>query len=389
MDQNSFYQLQALLKRTGSVSIPNIGTFYRTHKPALVHAEKGLISPPSEAISFKKEVDPSVLFSKHLTEAQFLHHETSEQLEAEFSSYLRRQLRLDRKVSLPKLGLLHLTSDGQLTFTSFKIDNNRSDDYHFGLKPIKLPNKPKSSGIPEITMSSINNGIPTYETTRKPSPIKWQPYLLVGILVLVGVLVIYNGPFLKSNVAEAGVTINEERTTPFQEAYPDANSIDKNVIASSEKPVQRTTTEKAPVTPSQSTSVQSQQTTRALPKEQKSRGAKEVSKEVVILDMSTDGKLSSLKPEANIPKTFLDPSSTVYHLISASFTQLSKAEGFAADMKGEGFRTKIILPGDGPSQIHRVSIFQSNELTQVKDVQRQLENVGKKLLWIYHAGPVQ
>ncbi|MFK7925018.1 MAG: hypothetical protein AB8H47_23880 [Bacteroidia bacterium] len=388
MDQNSFYQLQALLKRTGSVSIPGIGTFYRTHKPALVHEEKGLISPPSESIRFKKEVDARVLFSKLLTEAQFLHPEISEQLEAEFSNYLRRRLRIDGRLSLPKVGLLHLMSDGQLTFTSFKVDNDRSDDYHFGLKPIKLPKKPKRSGIPEITMSPMNNGTPTYETTRKPSPIKWQPYLLVGILVLVGVLVIYNGPFLKSNAAQASVTINEESTTPFQEAYPDAKSIDNKVIASAEKPTQRISNEKAPVTlPSQST--ESQQKTRALPEEQKSRGEKEVSEEVVILDMATDGKLSSLKPEANIPETILDPSATIYHLISASFTQLNKAEEFAADLKGEGFRTKIILPGDGPSQIHRVSIFQSNELNQVKDVQRQLENVGKKLLWIYHAGPVQ
>ncbi|MEL7533469.1 MAG: hypothetical protein AAFN10_19300 [Bacteroidota bacterium] len=393
MDQNSFYQLQALLIRTGSISIPGIGTFYRTHKPALVQEEKGLISPPSEAVSFKKEVDSAVLFSKHLTEAQFLHPEIAEQIEAELSNYLRKQIKLDGSVSLPNLGLLHLESDGKLTFTSFKVDAIRSNDLHYGLKPIKLPKKPKRSGIPEITMSPMNNGTTTYKSARKPSPINWQPYLLVGVLVLIGVLVIYNGPFLKSTTADDNVVISEEHTTPFQESYPDAKAMDNQAIASAEKSVSGQ--QSAPVASSttapkeSSTSPQIDQTP-ATNLDQVARGTKEVSEEIVIQDMSVaDGSLSSLKRSPEIPATTLDPNSTIYHLISASFTQLSKAEEFAAAMKNEGFKTQIILPGDGPSQIHRVSIFQSNELPQVKDVQRQLENAGKKLLWIYNAGPVR
>ncbi|MEM6343544.1 MAG: hypothetical protein AAF927_06670 [Bacteroidota bacterium] len=392
MDQNSFYQLQALLKRGGSISIPGIGTFYRTHQSASVHKEKGLISPPSEAVSFKKEVDSAVLFSKHLTEAQFLHPEIAEQVEAELSNYLRNQIKLDGSVSLPKLGLLHLESDGKLTFTSFEVESMRSNDQHFGLKPIKLPEKPKRSGIPEITMSPMNNGTSTYKSSRKPSPINWQPYLLVGVLVLIGVLVIYNGPFLKSSVSDDRVTISEERVTPFQESYPDADDINTNAIASSQQGV---TQQKAPA-PSNSLPTRTESSTQVeeeteikAPINQVARGTKEISEEVIIEDMTSEGNLASLKRGPEIPATTLDPSSTIYHLISASFTQMSKAEEFAASMKDEGFTTQIILPGDGPSQIHRVSIFQSNELRQVKDVQRQLEEAGKKLLWIYNAGPVQ
>ena len=394
MDQNSFYQLQALLIRTGSISIPGIGTFYRTHKPALVQEEEGLISPPSEAVSFKKEVDSAVLFSKHLTEAQFLHPEIAEQIEAELSNYLRKQIKLDGSVSLPNLGLLHLESDGKLTFTSFKVDAIRSNDLHYGLKPIKLPKKPKRSGIPEITMSPMNNGTTTYKSARKPSPINWQPYLLVGVLVLIGVLVIYNGPFLKSTVTDENVVISEEHTTPFQESYPDANAIDNQAIASAEKGVSQqqvapASSNTAAVSKETSTTQQVDQSTSPT-SNQVARGTKEVSEEIVIEDMSVaDGSLSSLKRSPEIPTTTLDPNSTIYHLISASFTQLNKAEEFAASMKDEGFKTQIILPGDGPSQIHRVSIFQSNELLQVKDVQRQLEDAGKKLLWIYNAGPVR
>ncbi len=375
MDQNSFYQLQALLIRTGSISIPGIGTFYRTHKPALVQEEKGLISPPSEAVSFKKEVDSAVLFSKHLTEAQFLHPEIAEQIEAELSNYLRKQIKLDGSVSLPNLGLLHMESDGKLSFTSFKVDAIRSNDQNYGLRPIKLPQNPKRSGIPEITMSPMNNGTTTYKSARKPSPINWQPYLLVGVLVLIGVLVIYNGPFLKSTVSDDNVVISEERTTPFQESYPDANNLDNQPIASAEKSAAKPQT-----TPVKTNSTAAKENTSAnqmvesvptSPPNQVARGAKEISEEVVIEDMaSEDGNLSSLKTSPEIPTTTVDPNSTIYHLISASFTQLSKAEEFAASMKEEGFKTQIILPGDGPSQIHRVSIFQSNELPQVKDVQR-------------------
>ncbi|MEL6652176.1 MAG: hypothetical protein AAFQ87_15350 [Bacteroidota bacterium] len=237
MNPNSINQLHALLIRHGSVSVPSIGTFTLSRQSALVQRNNALISPPREVVKWRKEVDPRFLFGKLLTEAQFLHPEISEQQETDLCLELQSRLRIDRKVHLPKLGTLQ-KSDGKLSFTSIIKDTNRSDDQHYGLKPVKLPNKPKSSGVPEITNSPMNDGNQTYESTRKASSIKWQPYLLVGILVLAGVLVIYNGPFLRSQSNSEGVTISEESTTPFQEVYPaNSEASPKAEIASAQKVV--------------------------------------------------------------------------------------------------------------------------------------------------------
>lgn len=389
MNPNSINQLHALLIRHGSVSVPSIGTFTLSRQSALVQRNNGLISPPREVVKWRKEVDPRFLFGKLLTEAQFLHPEISEQQETELCLELQSRLRIDGKVLLPKLGTLQ-KSDGKLLFASIMKDTNRSDDQHYGLKPVKLPNKPKSSGVPEITISPMNDGNQTYESSRKASSIKWQPYLLVGILVLAGVLVIYNGPFLRSQSNSQGVTINEESTTPFQEVYPaNSETNPKAEIASAQKvvnpsPKRSPAVENAVV----ASEGQKETTEEATTANQRVRGLEDKPTEVVIEDMATDGSLSDLANEDKLPQPVLDPTATVYHLISASFTQLSKAEEFASEMQAEGYKPEVILPGDGPSQIHRVSIFQSNDLSQVKDVQRQLEKAGKKLLWIYHSQPI-
>ncbi|MEL7340951.1 MAG: hypothetical protein AAGM67_10725, partial [Bacteroidota bacterium] len=382
-------QLHALLIRHGSVSVPGIGTFIKSRQSALVQHENRLISPPREVVKWRKEVDSRYLFGKLLTEAQFLHPEISEQQETELSLALQSRLRVDGKAVLPELGTL-IVRDGKLRFTSTMKDTDRSDDQHYGLQPVKLPNKPQSSGIPEITTTPMNNGNQTYETTRKASPIKWQPYLLVGILVLAGVLVIYNGPFLRSQANTKSVVISEENTTPFQEVYPSTSEESPEAEIASAQKVSNTTAQQKPAAVQPTPAEESTETTiEPKPAEtQRVRGLEDKSTEVVIEDLATDGKLSDLANESTIPQTVLDPTATVYHLISASFTQLSKAEGFADEMKAEGFRPEVILPGDGPSQIHRVSIFQSNDLSQVKDIQSQLEKAGKKLLWIYHSQPI-
>ena len=400
MTQNHLLQLRDLLNRKGAISLPGIGTFLRTHKPAIFHAEGGELSPPGETYRFKKEVDISVLFSKILTEAQFLHIEISEQIEAELSEYLRHQLRLDGTVNVPGVGSLSGTSLGELVFSPLFTENERTSDHFFGLKSLDLPQKPKRSGIPEITMDPMNNGTTTYKQIKPKNSINWQPYLLVGLLVLIGVLVIYNGPFLKSSDNPSNeVFISEEQATPFEEEYASANrssgapTTQKEIVSNSPSP-QITASQQGlsrssdPVPPPAQNDSKSEAVEGVVESQPnaRERGVNQAS-ELEIVDANETGNLSALQTE-NIPvSTPLTPGKTVYHLISASFTMISSAEDHAREMKDQGFKPEIILPGNGPSQIHRVSIFQSNDQQQVRDLQQQLEQSGRELLWIYQARP--
>ena len=100
-----------------------------------------------------------------------------------------------------------------------------------------------------------------------------------------------------------------------------------------------------------------------------------------IRDSLSDLNIKSENPIKDFPT--IKDNVPVFHLIAASFTRLEAAVEYVAQSEKEGYRVQIIFPEDGPSKIHRVSIYQSHNLTEVKSFQSQLMESGKELLWIY------
>lgn len=381
----------------GSVSVPGIGTFFRAFQPATIAPDTGQVEPPAEVIRFHGEVQLPSLYSSRLSELLFIHPDIAQQMEAELGDYLRQQLKSHGIAKLPALGYLEQKAQTPLCFVSLPAQKAFISDQYFGLKHVFLQPKPKPSGLPEKTPSQMRNANPPHEKLNGHTSIKWQPYLLVGLLVLIGVLIIYNGPFMNQRAHLAqGLVVNVEQSTPFDASYQDAPP---EPLATASIPTSSTSTNKplasSPGRKTQGDNLdvrpQPQEVARSTrnPIQGVSRGVGDAPaapasspsgstnlndlQEVLVKDQTTS--FTSAKPVSkDLP---------VFHLISASFTRMEAAESYAADYIQKGYQTEILIPQNGPSTILRVSIFQSNEINEVKNFQKRLNLSGNELLWIF------
>jgi hypothetical protein len=396
MIPDCYHHFRHLLIQKGSVSVPGVGTFFRSYQPATVIPEKEQVLPPGEIIRFKDDVQLSVLFSGRLTEFLFLHPETAQQYEAELGGFMRQSLDSKGELVLPALGKLQRSEGENLLFSPERTEVLMATDKYYGLQPVSVTTKPKPSDLPDKTPAPMKNGPLTHESLNGKSSINWQPYLLVGLLVVIGVLIIYNGPFMNQHAHLAqGVEVNVEQSTPFNQAYVGNESTEP--IASAEQGLPQpksdlpATNREMVTVGNTSVSAPGSSPTGTDPNARlgRTRGMEENNLEetaaigevsgnlsdlVVVVDDQTQTMRSSRPVSKELP---------VYHLISASFTRMETAQSYLQEISSEGYQTEILVPKDGPSTILRVSIFQSNDLSEVKAFQKHLQLAGKELLWIF------
>lgn len=132
----TFYIYSFLREQNTLVNIPNFGVFYLEKKHAIVDESTFQILPPSEMVSFEKKevlenIDLIDFISQRVGESfEYVQNEVTKEVEK-----WNRELALNKKLILPKLGEMVLSENGEWFFVPEK--NESSQDY-FGLEAIKL-----------------------------------------------------------------------------------------------------------------------------------------------------------------------------------------------------------------------------------------------------------
>ena len=132
----TFYIYRFLREQNTFVNIPYFGVFYLEKKHAIVDESTFQILPPSEMVSFEKKevlenIDLIDFISQRVGESfEYVQNEVTKEVEK-----WNRELALNKKLILPKLGEMVLSENGEWFFVPEK--NESSQDY-FGLEAIKL-----------------------------------------------------------------------------------------------------------------------------------------------------------------------------------------------------------------------------------------------------------
>ena len=132
----TFYIYSFLREQNTLVNIPKFGVFYLEKKHAIVDESTFQILPPSEMVSFEKKevlenIDLIDFISQRVGESfEYVQNEVTKEVEK-----WNRELALNKKLILPKLGEMVLSENGEWFFIPEK--NESSQDY-FGLEAIKL-----------------------------------------------------------------------------------------------------------------------------------------------------------------------------------------------------------------------------------------------------------
>ena len=132
----TFYIYSFLREQNTLVNIPNFGVFYLEKKHAIVDESIFQILPPSEMVSFEKKevlenIDLIDFISQRVGESfEYVQNEVTKEVEK-----WNRELALNKKLILPKLGEMALSENGEWFFIPEK--NEPLQDY-FGLEAIKL-----------------------------------------------------------------------------------------------------------------------------------------------------------------------------------------------------------------------------------------------------------
>ena len=132
----TFYIYSFLREQNTLVNIPKFGVFYLEKKHAIVDESTFQILPPSEMVSFEKKevlenIDLIDFISQRVGESfEDVQNEVTKEVEK-----WNRELALNKKLILPKLGEMVLSENGEWFFIPEK--NEPLQDY-FGLEAIKL-----------------------------------------------------------------------------------------------------------------------------------------------------------------------------------------------------------------------------------------------------------
>ena len=169
----TFYIYSFLREQNTLVNIPKFGVFYLEKKHAIVDESTFQILPPSEMVSFEKKevlenIDLIDFISQRVGESfEYVQNEVTKEVEK-----WNRELALNKKLILPKLGEMVLSENGEWFFIPEK--NESSQDY-FGLEAIKLD---------KIKIGEVGNCF-------LQKSILWIFLVVVPLVVLVYLSVVY------------------------------------------------------------------------------------------------------------------------------------------------------------------------------------------------------
>lgn len=410
MDLSVEIYLSSAFRELDAFAIPRIGTFRKLRKGAYIHENKSLVFPPEIEIEFDPVPETDLLLTYYLRD--HIHMDAPEAVEIveRISETILSFLRKNGYFEIPNIGVLQKNQDESLTFFTLSSEENVLAGDYFGLKPVRFTQHN------QLVLHQSEN--PTYmKNDRQPEKesffgsVGWKTFLLIALIFTMGFLIVNQGPFIKhrsslDNGILAIKPLEPPRIFPgefFTENQPEilgdtdqqnaeANEGETDLPASTsvepvivDEPLASNTTpddetESIPedqlFSDNSNARLAQEGTSRGMTRGAESTDSYNQVKHLSVLDTSTENENSNGITRSNT-------SSVTYHLIAGSFSTLTSAKKFMAELDKNDTEAIILFPPEGSSQTYRISIYRNSQKKRVEEFAAKLEKLGKKSGWIY------
>lgn len=125
--------LGTLLLRNNCVIIPSFGGFVANNVSAKVDVKNGLITPPTKALSFNKNLSNNDgLIVHHLAKEKHISFDEAQQLIALEVQQIKASLKEEKRVHFHNVGFLYINSAGKIAFEQDRFFNLLLSSYGLG-----------------------------------------------------------------------------------------------------------------------------------------------------------------------------------------------------------------------------------------------------------------
>ena len=358
----------------------DLGCFLRKEQPARWDPEQGIIYPPTVALDFVRGFASQPDFVQYLVEKEGCSLQAARELAYKLQKQVVQALADSGKFHFPGLGSLSQTASGEFSFHTDEQALQTLDIQSFGLKKVKAARKSTASALPVSQKNHEMNTL-SKEKPAKDRLFGWKFFLVVVLMGALSGLVLQYGPWDLSSVwssqQESPVAIQPplpQRPIPGrtgEPVTPNNGAASQGSEAASNK---RQGTAKAPSandTPDTSLFADAGTTRGAAPRASEDMPGSPVG------DM---GVFRGGESQANAR---ILPDIQNYHLIAASFNQVSRAEEFVLQLKSEGYDAVILIAAEGSGEPHRVSIYRDSNRQKVAAYAEKLKQTGRLAGWVY------
>lgn len=164
--------LGTLLLRNNCVIIPSFGGFVANNVSAKVDVKNGLITPPTKALSFNKNLSNNDgLIVHHLAKEKHISFDEAQQLIALEVQQIKASLKEEKRVHFHNVGFLYINSAGKIAFEQDRFFNLLLSSYGLGaVQFITEQEERKTTKSAVVTSEPISTEQKT--SIETPSPVE-------------------------------------------------------------------------------------------------------------------------------------------------------------------------------------------------------------------------
>lgn len=173
--------IKGLLFNHECVIIPGLGGIISTYRPATINHTAKMIEPPSRALSFNINLrtNDGILIND-ISSKEGISYESAKAIVEEFVKRSHKTLSEGRKVDLPGVGTLELSTENTLVFSPEERSNFLPSSY--GLHPVTAHPITRHSSRPRSYSGHIDRKPrPLKETT--PGPVRWTVTVALPVIL--------------------------------------------------------------------------------------------------------------------------------------------------------------------------------------------------------------
>ncbi len=397
MGVNIDIYLRNAFKELDAFSIPGLGTFRKVHLSAALDEEENLVHPPRVEIEFSPQVDTRLSFVRYLTQQVQIPPEEAEKIVADISEDIKGQVREEGNFDMPEIGVLYGDGKGSYAFSPYEDSRDAFSSEFFGLPPIDLNSHGEvgeyfSPVEPEDKSMTQPKPAQPSERNRRPGFSALTLILVFLILGTAGIFVWQNQALTRSSLLDKNYLSITGSSSEGSEMLADNQAFEEFEVPESQPAANAEARrqgdgEKPDAGPASSSS---QENTTSSPSSKPSSPRLEEtppftnSRALEPMGLPRGG---GNQEEEGSMETFnsanarLSQAQSSYHLIAGSFAKPTLAERFKKQLLEEGYKKVEILPSPEIGK-YRVSIFQSQNLQEVKIFQSNLKEQGRRKGWI-------
>lgn len=190
------------INRFGSIALPGIGVFKKTHISSTVKDSGTHITPPKSVISFDPGVVDDDHFAFFIAERETVSRDEAKELLELFAERKLHDLMSEGEAGIYPFGRLQLTGDK----TTFVTEDNRLINKYFGLEPISsVPIQYEDEVKTAVAADNQEVSFDSLITVPEESSAPWWRWFM--ILALAALLVL---TYLKCDTVKAMIGMNGE-----------------------------------------------------------------------------------------------------------------------------------------------------------------------------------